>query len=112
LKIADWIPKGELCEFGACYGICFDEYPPFRIWKARHEVFLPDTKETMYVCSYHLNIEFIDNEEKEEGIHYELDNIDKKALEEWDDDASKRESKYAEYLDRDPKRKILKEIRN
>ena len=92
----DVIPKGQYCEYGMVYGICCDEYPPFIIAKAQHEVSeLKETNPTSYVCSYCLNSFFIDNEEREEGDDYELIYVNQKKLDEFDD---KRQMRRAEYL--------------
>ncbi len=100
------IPKGQDCEYGMTMGLCFDEYPPFRIWKARHEVHLPKENSHIYLCSDCLNFYYIDDEDKVQDDDYDLTHIDKEALEKWNSEASKRLEKRAEYLEKEGRIKI------
>jgi len=92
----------QYCEWGMVDGCCFDEYPPIRIWKGVHEVGLPKegNLSVIFVCSYCLNLHYIDDEDKEEGEDYDLDIIDREALDKWNSEESKRNIKRAEYLER------------
>lgn len=92
------------CEWGMVTGACYDGHPPFKIWKAKHEVSLlkedGSSDGVIYVCSDCLNYYYIEDEEKQEGEHYVLSNIDKKALDKWNKEEKDRDHKRAEYLNR------------
>ena len=97
--------ENQLCEWGMVMGGCFDGYPPMRIWKGIHELCLGDNDETrMFVCSDCLNFNYINDEEKLEGRDYNLDLIDREALNKWNNEQEKRDMKRAEYLERNPRK--------
>jgi hypothetical protein len=101
------------CEWGLVTSLCYDGYPPFKIWKAKHELILINengSTDTINLCSDCLNFYYIDNEEKEENTDYDLSHIDKKALNKWNKEESDRIIKRAEYLERVLKTKVISNV--
>ena len=90
----------QLCEYGMTYGQCCDEFPPFKIMPGTHEV--ESHGETMYLCSYCLQTEIIDDIENGEKNpdDYDLTLIEKDKLDDWN---KKRETRRNNWLVRSSK---------
>lgn len=98
------------CDWGLVTSVCYDEHPPFKIWKGIHELILinEDGKtDTINVCSDCLNFYYINNEEKEEGRDFDLSHIDKEALDKWNKEEPDRQIKRAQYLKKVLRKKII-----
>ena len=79
----------EYCTYGSVFGVCCDEYPPFKVAKAKHEVFF--NNETYHVCDYCFVMNFENDDERED---YTMVSFDKKSYDKFVNNRERRAAKY------------------